>query len=144
MKITPVVLLYCCIIAKTLQFGNFNYKEDFDKNLEKEYLRNFLNDKNDFDDEEDFEPDLETNFEAIFEDDFEPDYEKDLTDPFIRFCKTFKLCEKEGHGFKIGCAGFEMNYVNRRNSFPKVYKRRAGRWCVNCQERCRRHIIRTP
>nr|XP_039259798.1 uncharacterized protein LOC120336236 [Styela clava] len=141
MKITPVVLLYCCIIANALQFEEFDYKKDFDINLEKEYLRKFLDEINieaeidtDLADDADFEPDLS---EAIFEDDFEHDYEKKLTKRNIDFCDEFKLCEKEGHGFKTGCAVFQKKYVNRRNSFPNVYKKRAGRWCVNCQEKCK-------
>ncbi|XP_077966232.1 uncharacterized protein LOC144419899 [Styela clava] len=141
MRITPVVLLYCCIIANALQFEEFDYKKDFDENLEKEYLRNFLDEKNieaeidtDFEDDADFEPDFS---EAIFEDDFEHDYEKKLTKRNLAFCKKFKLCEKDGNGFKIGCAGFKNNYKHRKNSFRGVWKRRAGRWCVNCQEMCK-------
>nr|XP_039258763.1 uncharacterized protein LOC120335334 [Styela clava] len=147
-KIIPVVLLYCCIIAKALQFEEFDYKKDFNKNLEKEYPQNFLDEKNieaeidtDFDDDEDFESDLESNFEAIFKDDFEPDYEKDLEKRILRrqrsFCKKFKLCEKGEHGFKTGCAKFEKTYVYNR-SFPRVWKKKAAKLCVECQELCRR------
>nr|XP_039260579.1 uncharacterized protein LOC120336875 [Styela clava] len=143
MKITPVVLLCCCIIAKALQFEEFDYKKDFDKNLEKEYLPNFLDEKSieaeidtQFDDDEDFEPDLERNFEAIFEDAFEHDYEKDLTEQNLAFCREFKLCKRDGDGFKIGCAGFKNNYKHRKTSFPGVWKNRAGTFCVNCQEKC--------
>ncbi|XP_077975416.1 uncharacterized protein LOC144431311 [Styela clava] len=139
-KIIPVVLLYCCIVAKALQFEEFDYNEDFNKNLEKEYPQKFLDEKNieaeidtDFDDDEDFEPDLESNFEAIFEDDFEPDYEKFLEKWILKrkrsLCKKFKLCEKEKHGFKSGCANIEKT---------GVWKKIAAKLCVKCEELCRR------
>nr|XP_039262097.1 uncharacterized protein LOC120338210 [Styela clava] len=127
MKITPVLLLCCFMVAKALQFEEFDYNEDFDENL-----LDFLDKKNieaeidrDFDDDADLEQDLESNLEAEFERDFEPDYERDLEKSDSEkksFCEVYNLCEKEGGEFKIGCAKFGQDYVHN-NVFPNVWRK---------------------